>query len=116
MKQKKYNLSLSTLYEENDLREGFGRLRNKARYQDPAATACKIDMNQYDNIRQFIFNVGQYGSKNDHTKAMGVLANTFPAKILSSIEALNSFKIEIVFFFIFCKALINKFRYFVIFS
>lgn len=86
MKYKKYNLSLSSLYKEDNISEGYGRLRGRANYVDPQGKACQIDMQNYENVRQFIFNVGQYGSPEDHKKVMGVLANTFPVKIFSSIE------------------------------
>lgn len=85
MKNKKYNTSLKELY------EGFARLKDRAFYQNPQGRNCKI--NVPDNVRQFLFSVGEYASKNNkgeeadsHTRIVGFLSSKLPLSIFRSIE------------------------------
>ena len=93
MKRKKYETSLRGLYV-----EGFSRLQDKAYYENPQGRYCKI--NVPDNVREFLFAVGQYAKKetittksgakeeveSGHTKIVGFLTSKLPISIFRSIE------------------------------
>lgn len=83
MKRKKYNVSLSSLYNDN-MAEGYGRLRSRATYTNSERMQCRINVPAI--FREFVFKVGRYEGPQGHTKAMGVLAKSLPARIFSSIE------------------------------
>tara|TARA_B100000282_G_C31717389_1_gene484177 strand:+ start:124 stop:1185 length:1062 start_codon:yes stop_codon:yes gene_type:complete len=84
MNSKKYNTSLSSLY------EGLERL-DTIYHQRAGGRDCRIDVP--DNVRQFLFSVGEYAVKDDkgqevpaHTSVAGFLSNNLPVNIFRSIE------------------------------
>ena len=95
MKFKKYNTSLVNLYNE-DIHEGFGRLRNRVRYQDTRGDMCKINVPY--SVREFVFRTGKYETNKDHSKAIGAIFSkkskhgvtmvaNIPSRILNSLES-----------------------------
>ena len=84
MKNKKYNTSLSTLY------EGLERL-DTIYHQRAGGRRCDISVP--DNVRRFLFSVGEYANKDEnnrdvpaHTSVAGFLSNNVPLSIFRYIE------------------------------
>ena len=85
MKNKKYNTSMSILY------EGLTFDLGSVYYQNPQGRNCRI--NVPDNVREFLFAVGRYSNKDSageevpaHTGVAGYLSSKLPANIFSAIE------------------------------
>lgn len=84
MKNKKYNTSLKSLY------EGYETLGN-VYHQRAGGNKCNIDVP--DNVRQFLFSVGDYSAKDEsgkesygHEAVVGYISSSIPFNIFRNIE------------------------------